>query len=289
MLLQCVKELQDKAQYLQHHSVIHVLDIRATFVKADLDAEDDFCQRLSQAVHPLESILDAHRDWHPGSDGLVPDLVHPSLFPLQYGKSRVILTGGVGILDCAEYSASGSVCTIPVEVSEDKVCVRDKSWGGSTSSLKAWGSYQWLPTDVGFRQDGTASIAGYMNNLHLQHHSELYQILEQAVDKALPLWNECLSWFHDRTRIKVNSCGHEDFRPPSKEGTRGDVAVDGEVDDIPEDEDEDSDRAMADWVSSHPDEREMHQPHPSQAFVPFEERIKICEQNSTKAFKLSLS
>lgn len=28
-------------------------------------------------------------DWHPGSNEQVLDLVHPSLFPLRYGKTRI--------------------------------------------------------------------------------------------------------------------------------------------------------------------------------------------------------
>ena len=72
--------------------MIHVLDTDATIVKTDLDSSDDFCSVLSQAVQPLENVPEAHKDWHPGSEGLVLDLVHPSLFPLHYDTSRVLLT-----------------------------------------------------------------------------------------------------------------------------------------------------------------------------------------------------
>ena len=38
--------------------------------------------RLREAVRVLEEVPEAERDWHPGSDGQVLDLVHPSLFCL---------------------------------------------------------------------------------------------------------------------------------------------------------------------------------------------------------------
>ncbi|KAH9914463.1 uncharacterized protein B0H18DRAFT_959787 [Fomitopsis serialis] len=42
---------------------------------------------LVSAVAPLESVPDSEKDWHPGSDGRVLDLVHPSLYPVVYGRT----------------------------------------------------------------------------------------------------------------------------------------------------------------------------------------------------------
>lgn len=50
---------------------------------------------LRSAVAPLEDVSDDQKDWHPGSDGKVLDLVHPSLFPLMYGKSKYLAIGKV--------------------------------------------------------------------------------------------------------------------------------------------------------------------------------------------------
>ena len=43
---------------------------------------------LRGAVAPLEAVPPEQLDWHPGSDGQVLDLVHPSLYPLVYGATR---------------------------------------------------------------------------------------------------------------------------------------------------------------------------------------------------------
>src|SRR5690606_14640143 len=50
--------------------------------------EDELRDRLAAAVRPLEEVPDAELDWHPGSDGQVLDLVHPSLFCRVRGVSQ---------------------------------------------------------------------------------------------------------------------------------------------------------------------------------------------------------
>ncbi|KZW01845.1 hypothetical protein EXIGLDRAFT_28354 [Exidia glandulosa HHB12029] len=44
---------------------------------------------LKVAAKEMEDVPDSEKDWHPHSNGLVLDLVHPSLFPLVYGHSIV--------------------------------------------------------------------------------------------------------------------------------------------------------------------------------------------------------
>ncbi|KAF8637295.1 hypothetical protein AX16_010825, partial [Volvariella volvacea WC 439] len=56
--------------------------------QSDTAVPPEVMLELRSAVRPLEDIPDKDKNWHPGSDGKVLDLVHPSLFPLLYGKSR---------------------------------------------------------------------------------------------------------------------------------------------------------------------------------------------------------
>jgi hypothetical protein len=39
------------------------------------------------AVKPLEDVPDEEKDWHPGSEDRVLDLVHPSICPLIFGET----------------------------------------------------------------------------------------------------------------------------------------------------------------------------------------------------------
>jgi hypothetical protein len=283
-------ELRDKAEICKEHGVVHVLDVAATIVKTDLVEDDQFASKLGLAVSPLENIPELRKDWHPGSDGLVLDIVHPSLFPLRYGKTRVLPHGTVPLDECSEWISRGQVCPVPEHVSSNADFERDLC--NFTASLKPWGNYQWLPSDVWFDADGKAKIVSYVNNLHPPGHRDLYQALEQAVDRALPLWNECLSFFHDRLRIKIDSVGYEDYRDQSLtiadlEGLRVTSDVEGNTgqdqhnsdDDSTRDEDgDDEDSEDIDeqqlWIRDNPDKREISQPEPHEQYIPFAEQVQ---------------
>ena len=65
------------------------------------------------AVAPLENVSEALKDWHPGSDGKVLDLLHPSLFPLVYGRSRILNQSEIGVEDCLESCGAGEIVPEP--------------------------------------------------------------------------------------------------------------------------------------------------------------------------------
>jgi len=54
-------------------------------------------------------------------------------------------------------------------------------------------TYQWLPANMAFQDDGTLRFTSYINNLHPKKHPEIYQLVEQLVDRALPAWQRVLS------------------------------------------------------------------------------------------------
>lgn len=45
----------------------------------------------------------------------VVDLVHPSLFPVIYGRSRILKDEAIGLDDCLAHSGSGEVLPVPPE------------------------------------------------------------------------------------------------------------------------------------------------------------------------------
>ena len=49
----------------------------------------------------LGNVPDNHKDWHPGSNGKVLDLFHPSLYSLVYGRTKVLGTGTTSLEGCA--------------------------------------------------------------------------------------------------------------------------------------------------------------------------------------------
>ncbi|KAK8004506.1 hypothetical protein PG989_004225 [Apiospora arundinis] len=264
----CLAELREKAALFEKTQMVSVLDAELTVVKSDCVVPVKLQQALLSAVRPLEDVPDNQKDWHPGSDEQVLDLVHPSLFPLVYGLSRVLPTGKVPLDGCAKYTGRGE--TIVRDESP-----RELDKGGSWSndlSLKAWGDFQWLPANIDIT-GSQAKITSYINGLHPQKHKDLYGVLEQLVDKAIPLWSDTLSWFHRRSRFTIDGTGDDDYEIP--EG----LVYDGPNNMIGMTEDDDDwDDRLEDmtYCDEYRDWKEQHrvliqrEPHD---FVPFETTI----------------
>lgn len=241
-------------------------------MKTDLEETDPFWAALSQSVRPLEEVSDRLKDWHPGSDGLVLDLLHPSLFPLEYGVSRILPTGKVPLDRCVEYIGLGEICPVPSVLEDQRSPERRPSWQ-NMKGLLPWGSYQWLPSEVTFDDNGVAKIDSYINNLHPDVHQPLYEVLSKAVGKAVPLWEECLSWFHDRTRLPVSGCGDMDLECPAYPGL-----TDEEMENVHElDEKErwwEREFHWRNYLSEHLEEARVRHPSPAQDYVPLEQVIE---------------
>jgi hypothetical protein len=97
--IQCVKELQNKARYYEKTGLIPTLDACASVVKSDNLVSPELQGELRAAFDKLKADQKAFPDWHPNSSNMVQDLVHPSLYPLVYGQSRVFEEEVVGVGD----------------------------------------------------------------------------------------------------------------------------------------------------------------------------------------------
>lgn len=252
----CIKELQDKAETFKKTGLVNIYDSEVTIVKSDTAVSEDLRQSLIQAVKVLEDVPDHKKDWHPGSEGTVLDLLHPSLFPVIFGVTRALPEGTVPIENCISYTGKGEL-TDKFEPPE----------GGK----KEYGSFQWLPTDVELTDSG-AKFLGYVNNLHPERHAEVVKVLEKMVDAALPLWNESLSGYYLRPRIDLAGTGSDDwcypeglkYQIPGREGPMswwdpvtdevGEGVLDEETGEMEYEEDEDDDwkyeSHFYDWKTS---------------------------------------
>jgi Protein of unknown function (DUF4246) len=79
----CFDELHYKSQKFQLTRAITVYN--ADIVKSDTAIPSSLRHALKATATPLEDVPHTCRDWHPGSNDTVLDLVHPSLFPVIYG------------------------------------------------------------------------------------------------------------------------------------------------------------------------------------------------------------
>ena len=223
-----IAELRDKAQSFREDGIIAALDLNAMVVKSDTTVSPELRGELRIACRSLEDIPISLKHWHPGSEGKDLDLVHPSLFPLIYGRSRVLATGKVGLQDCTAYIGKGEVVKSPP--SSDIEESGSYRYGFSDNTrIKYWSQdFQWLSCDVEFAEEGHIKIISYTNNLHPAHHGRFYAVIESFISKSMPLWGRVLSsigppstrfrrW---QTRVNMQSTEYEfpqgmDRTPPS--------------------------------------------------------------------------
>lgn len=189
-----------------------VLDSEWAVVKSDTIISTELKGELKNAVNPLENIPSSSKDWHPGSNGQVLDLVHPSLFPLIYGQSRILPSGRIGLDDCIQASGKGEIVPTPSE--EDCRLGQKTHWWSmqGTGTTDYWSNcFQWLPSDVAFSEDDGVKITSYINNLHPVHHNSIYPVIEKFIAKSVPAWDLVLSSYVNRgvSELRVPMTGTE--------------------------------------------------------------------------------
>ena len=205
----CFAELQYKVPLFQRTGQFTIYE--ADVVKSDVALSESFRLSLIEAVKPLEDVPEHQKDWHPGSDRKVLDLVHPSLFPLVYGKSRILEEGKVGLEDCVERCGDGKVVPVPPKEETNWVGEANDNtyyYGRNPKTLYFSRKFQWLPCEVDIGGEGTKyaflpspfsyylifffRITSYINNLHPIVHAPLYPLIEQLISASIPLWNTTL-------------------------------------------------------------------------------------------------
>ncbi|WP_142270580.1 DUF4246 domain-containing protein [Streptomyces sp. SLBN-115] len=151
---------------------------------SDTLVDDKLRSRLREAVRVVEQVPETEQDWHPGSDGQVLDLVHPSLFCLVRGVSAA----------------------------------PDWAWQNPTDRYSKYEfseKFQWLPTDVDVSDDGDAVFRSYVNNVHPEAHRELASVLPELFACVRPLLENVLTDLrHPRPlRIEADPYGWYDSEP----------------------------------------------------------------------------
>ncbi|PHH89909.1 hypothetical protein CDD83_4999 [Cordyceps sp. RAO-2017] len=244
MAVACMQELRRKADLYEETGLIPVLDYSACVVKSDRLMPQDLIDRLKDAVRSLEDVPEDRRDWHPGSDGKVLDLVHPSLWPLLYGKSRIMRNQRIGLKECLDFCGRGFL--MPRTDGKDDASVWD--WLGKELLPSVSTKFQWLPCDVVIDEEGHAKIDSYINNLHPVDHADLYPIIESFIEKALPAWDMIYRWVRNFPvqRMRAKSVGRRVPIP--------DAAPDEEDQVSGEDEEASKDEGDADMELSQPQE-----------------------------------
>ncbi|KAH8813881.1 hypothetical protein DL96DRAFT_1716182 [Flagelloscypha sp. PMI_526] len=162
------------------HSYAKLADLTTGITHACDDAvfwsknmiSDDLKASLLDQGRQLEDIPEEEKDWHPGSNKQVLDLVHPSLYPIVYGKS------------CIRKEGETKVIEPPPEV----------------NTFFTSPDFCWIPSDFAIAEDGTAKlISPYINNVHPSNAS-LMKTIEKLVTAFVPMWEHVLGSVDRRER-----------------------------------------------------------------------------------------
>lgn len=132
------------------------------------------------------------KDYHPNSNNMVVDVVHPSLYPIVYGRTQELVDGEVQTVEYLD------------EIKKVKKFVPD------TGASK---TFQWLPAKMTFDKDSQSfTFVSYINNLHPIQFAELYTQISDVFNQSLPGLKRCLSHAVSETYTRIDIPeGHEAY------------------------------------------------------------------------------
>lgn len=191
MLDWVVEELRFKTPASGHAGAIGLYN--GDIVKSDSAISETLRRELNIAIKPLQESAQKMKVYQ-GPDEWEVELVNPSVFPLVFGRSRILRNSVVGREDAIRALGHGDIIAIPTD---PEMSHTDMNWRISSRAdinVKPYSlKYQWLPCDVLFKADGTCYIASYINNVHPEIHKEFYCVTEQILDSVVPLWDLTLT------------------------------------------------------------------------------------------------
>ncbi|GAM40589.1 hypothetical protein TCE0_039r13055 [Talaromyces pinophilus] len=215
-------ELKFKAQIARKLGFINIYNGYVVKSCADFFQHEKFRTELCIAIKDLEQGLGTDPEYQMATEEREMDYVHPSFFPVVFGKTRVLRDRVIGVDDAVASMGQGEIIPVPEDPGPSR---HELSWNiASRSDImpRPYSSkFQWLPSDVYFRPDGTAYFASYINNIHPTRDKTLYKILEKLLDKIIPMWDMSLTPIkcplHPRARFELQEVRYVEKSPGQTE------------------------------------------------------------------------
>ncbi|KAG9840362.1 hypothetical protein KCU98_g9291, partial [Aureobasidium melanogenum] len=222
----CLSELQDKARIFQSTGRILVYNTGVVISKSDLvvdrESRTDIRDELSTLTSssPFETAVN-DLFFEPARQ--IHRVVDPLMYPLIYGKSRVLAEGGtVPLNDMFKHINKCDIApSIPITGNYllHRTCYSICSeWEAERQRGSSWSTnFQRLPCEIEFLEGvGTdVRIASYINGLHPRNHG-LYHAIEKIISSSVESWNDVLikqGRGRFPTRIKTYGVSYEPPRP----------------------------------------------------------------------------
>uniref|UniRef100_A0A0G4HK74 DUF4246 domain-containing protein n=1 Tax=Chromera velia CCMP2878 TaxID=1169474 RepID=A0A0G4HK74_9ALVE len=171
--------------------------------KADNTIPEDLHKALvAQTQRLRESFTEP--DFHPDSEDMVLDLVHPALFCFVSGRTKELSkpmpsfdawrwTVGWGKVKEEEEEEEGDVVEGGEAGGEDEDEWEDDLGSFNYPLMASRPKCRWLPADFDVDAEGKVKAASYINNLHPEDFKDLYGTLETLLEKFLPLFEATLT------------------------------------------------------------------------------------------------
>lgn len=207
-----IEELRFKAMIYEYSGTVALYNGDVT--KSNTLIPMSLLDELRTATKVLEYENFELRFYHPGSMKKQRDLIAMALYPLVYGKSRILPDRTIRLDEALQNAGQGEVIPIPKETG---ITREDIAWRVSARAdiqVRPYSRYhQVLPTDWELGDDERWHIATYINNLHPVKHRNIYKLIEDTFNCIIPQWDVTLTpmkdMLHSRARIEYGKAQYE--------------------------------------------------------------------------------
>ena len=166
---------------------IEVADVDGVWKSSSL-LPDKLRTEFANHVASLANVPEREKDWHPGSEQKVLDLVHPGLYLFVSGETRTV-----------QPDKSPTTQAIPTKLPD--VIPRNSNFTSAT--------YQWIPTPISVDHEGKCNFLSYINNLHPKKHDGLYHTLAEMFSYILPMFEHVLGFLAGGLAPKIDLSMYE--------------------------------------------------------------------------------
>ncbi|KAE8144643.1 hypothetical protein BDV25DRAFT_171273 [Aspergillus avenaceus] len=190
----CLAELRDKAIQFKETGQISVLNAGSAVCKSDSIIPSSLGLKMQQFVYDLLDECGNRKDWDPTSSKQIWNMIDPSLFPLIYGQTRVLVNGGSVPLEQTVKTYGQGEAAPRHDQDRERLEELPDNYGTARRLLFSHRS-QWLPCEVEFCGPVGSTdvrITSYINNLHPGKHHSFYETLERVMSQVIKPWNEIL-------------------------------------------------------------------------------------------------
>ncbi|CAP99467.1 hypothetical protein EN45_006330 [Penicillium chrysogenum] len=202
-----IDELQFKAMIYETTGIVALYNGDVT--KSDTNMPEGLYDEMRDKFSLLEYDMKPMQYFHPGSLNLERDLISMALYPLLYGRTRILTDRIIGVEDALRYAGQGEVIPVPKETGITREDIAFRVMSRADIKVRPYSrKFQILPSDWELGDDGQWRIASYINNLHPVKHQPIYKLLEKIFNLIVPQWNATLTplkdMLHSRSRIEYH-------------------------------------------------------------------------------------